>query len=272
MVVKQDTCNNKDGRVTRRSYDVFLKFVRYFEKEDGTVRTDASGLLSKECYREWLTSRKSGMYFGLSWTSIVFIKCLVPRMPGEAFRRALTAHCRGIDQRRPFPEDIEASLLIELRKKRRWPCFDDNPDVPGLIGIQGFLSKGFHESRARRRVNSTQTSSMSALGTLNRKRKRVLDDSIGFAPYTSFFEFYGALKPSCYNISEKTRVLYSLPFVAERRNATTELVQQLNTGNCNTSGLLNLWPYFVSTIPGRLTTSNLTESSISCRSIWLCRG
>ena len=70
-------------------------------------------------------------------------------MPGEAFRGVLTAHCRGIDQRKLFPKDIEASLLLELRKKRRWPCSYDNPGVLGQIGIQGFLSKGFHESRTK---------------------------------------------------------------------------------------------------------------------------
>ena len=90
-------------------------------------------------------------------------------MPGEAFRRALTAHCRGIDQRRPFPKDIEASLLLELHKKRRWPCFNDNPGVLGQIGILGFLSKGFHESRGKKRVNTTQSSSMPTRDTLNRK-------------------------------------------------------------------------------------------------------
>ena len=86
----------------------------------------------------------------------------------------------------------------------------------------------------------------------------MLDDSTGFAPCTSFLEFNGALKPSCYNISEKANVLYNLPLIAKRVDTTAELVRQLVTGNCNTPRLMNLWLYNVCTSPGRLTPSNLS--------------
>merc|ERR1712110_648226 len=91
---------------------------------------DASKILSKECYDQWVRSRKK-----------------VPMRPPEAFRRALTAHVRGVDGRKPFPEDVEQSLLKELRKKTVWQCFRNDENC-GLIGVQGFPALGFHEQLA----------------------------------------------------------------------------------------------------------------------------
>ena len=128
------------------SYTIFLRYVKYFDGPKGDVECDASGVLSKECYQAWLSTRKTRQFLALKFR-LLFCTCLAPKKPGEAFRRALTAHCRGIDGRRPFPELVEKSLLRELRKKEQWACFRGYPDDFGCIGIQGFGSKGYHERK-----------------------------------------------------------------------------------------------------------------------------
>lgn len=107
------------------SYKIFNKYVKY----DANSKCDASDILSPPCYAEWVGSRRK-----------------LPKKPQEAFRRALTAHCRGVDGRKPFSVEIETSLLIELRKKKAWSCFE-NCDECGSIGVQGFPSLGYHEKK-----------------------------------------------------------------------------------------------------------------------------
>lgn len=114
------------------SFKVFMEFVEY---KNGKV--NAAGILSTECYQKWIMSRRKH-----------------PLKPQEAFRRALTAHCRGVDGRRPFPEKVEESLLVELRKKQRWKCFENYNDGCGKIGIQGFPSLGYHERKSKDKKRS----------------------------------------------------------------------------------------------------------------------
>lgn len=86
---------------------------------------DASRILSKECYDKWVATRRSKL-----------------KQPQESFRRVLTAHVCGLDGRRPFPVDVEKSLLKALRKREIWECFRDT----GVsIGIRGFRNVGYHE-------------------------------------------------------------------------------------------------------------------------------
>eukprot|EP00511_Aplanochytrium_stocchinoi_P006322 CAMPEP_0204840626 /NCGR_PEP_ID=MMETSP1346-20131115/38320_1 /ASSEMBLY_ACC=CAM_ASM_000771 /TAXON_ID=215587 /ORGANISM="Aplanochytrium stocchinoi, Strain GSBS06" /LENGTH=408 /DNA_ID=CAMNT_0051978143 /DNA_START=123 /DNA_END=1350 /DNA_ORIENTATION=- len=107
------------------SYAVFLKFVKPLDK--GGV--DCTGMLSKDCYDLWLKTR---------------IK--KPSKPAESFRRALTAHCRGVDGRRPFPKDVEAGLLAELRKSQIWACFEQT----GInIGLRGYKAVGHWEKKRK---------------------------------------------------------------------------------------------------------------------------
>eukprot|EP00924_Labyrinthula_sp_SR-Ha-C_P008616 snap_masked-scaffold_37-processed-gene-1.10-mRNA-1 protein AED:1.00 eAED:1.00 QI:0/-1/0/0/-1/1/1/0/230 len=105
------------------SYKVFQQFVR--RSPSGC---DASQILSPKCYQVWLYTRRR-----------------TPKKPMEAFRRALTAHVRGVDGRRPFSPEVEQSLLKELRQKKRWACFEGEDENTCSIGVQGFPSKGFHE-------------------------------------------------------------------------------------------------------------------------------
>lgn len=105
------------------SYSIFSSFV----KVDENGECDATGVLDRECYVAWINSRK-----------------FIPKNPHEAFRRAVTAHIRGNDGRRPFTEEAERSLLKELRKKQQWKAFEG---TNLLVGIKGFSSLGHHEKR-----------------------------------------------------------------------------------------------------------------------------
>jgi len=102
---------------------IFKDFVRY--KPNGEC--DASLILSKACYDSWLKTRKRR-----------------PKYPEESFRRAVTAHVKGSDGRRPFPPGIEAALLVELKKKQHWPCFSH---MENKIGVLGYQKLGYHEER-----------------------------------------------------------------------------------------------------------------------------
>jgi len=108
------------------SYSVFSMFIKYDEHSN----CDATGIVSKECYEKWIASRRK-----------------LPKFPEKAFRRALTAHLRGVDGRRPFEPQVEASLLGELRKKKVWNCFEGIKNCK--IGVHGFPSSGYHEGAWR---------------------------------------------------------------------------------------------------------------------------
>mmetsp|Transcript_9918 Transcript_9918/g.11349 ORF Transcript_9918/g.11349 Transcript_9918/m.11349 type:complete len:252 (+) Transcript_9918:160-915(+) len=147
----------KSGKTTPSkeisSFKVFKLFIKY-DKENNC---DASGIVSKECFQKWKESRKKA-----------------PKNAQEAFRRALTAHIRGVDGRRPFPEEVESSLLVEVRKKKVWNCFEGCEGC--FIGVQGFPSLGFHESKRNAvKVASARTS---FIAEKRNSRKRVHEDSI----------------------------------------------------------------------------------------------
>mmetsp|Transcript_18459 Transcript_18459/g.22484 ORF Transcript_18459/g.22484 Transcript_18459/m.22484 type:complete len:265 (-) Transcript_18459:953-1747(-) len=108
------------------SFDIFMSFVRV---TNGQV--DCSRLLSSKCYKRWLRTRLRE-----------------PRKPPESFRRAITAHCRGEDGRRPFPPEVEKSLLKVMRKKRIWSCFRKT-DV--RIGSRGYQAVGYWEKQRTKR-------------------------------------------------------------------------------------------------------------------------
>uniref|UniRef100_A0A7S3LJ95 Uncharacterized protein n=1 Tax=Aplanochytrium stocchinoi TaxID=215587 RepID=A0A7S3LJ95_9STRA len=127
------------------SIAVFNEFIEY----DAQGNCNASGILSKECYQKWLESRKKK-----------------PKCPPKAFRRALTAHVRGVDGRRPFEVRAERSLLRELRKKKIWACFEGDPE--SYIGIQGFPSSSYHEKiQAKGRENIMNDADWNAAETVS---------------------------------------------------------------------------------------------------------
>lgn len=96
-----------------------------------------SNILSKDCFEAWLATRSSKV-----------------KHPEQSFQRTLTAHLRGADGRRPFPEKVEEELLRILRsagisnngaKANPWnKCFGDNVYN---VGARGFSNLGFHEKK-----------------------------------------------------------------------------------------------------------------------------
>lgn len=133
------------------SYKIFQRFTKYYDNG----KCDASGIIGKECYKLWVKSRK-----------------YPPKSPHEAFRRAVTAHIRGNDGRRPFSEAAERSLLKELRKKKQWDAFSGTEH---LVGVKGFTSLGHHEKLRKGlnpQTNKRKVAAMKKREALNAKRKR----------------------------------------------------------------------------------------------------
>uniref|UniRef100_A0A7S3LQI4 Uncharacterized protein n=2 Tax=Sar TaxID=2698737 RepID=A0A7S3LQI4_9STRA len=102
-------------------YEVFMSFVKY--DDQGNCETEH--MVSKKCFDTWLATRLSLL-----------------RNPEESFRRSLLGHVIGSERRKPFPPDIEESLLIILRKPEVWQCFRG---TDCKIGLRGFRNRGYHE-------------------------------------------------------------------------------------------------------------------------------
>ena len=121
--------------VATSALSVFRNYIKY--NSDGKL--DVSGILTKECFDEWLTTRASE-----------------PKNLEEAFRKAVVGHCQGLWGRKPFPYKIEVELLKLLRKRRVWPCFAKSKH---RIGIGGFRATRYWEkySQKHRKIHSTSS-------------------------------------------------------------------------------------------------------------------
>eukprot|EP00924_Labyrinthula_sp_SR-Ha-C_P007429 snap_masked-scaffold_24-processed-gene-2.55-mRNA-1 protein AED:1.00 eAED:1.00 QI:0/0/0/0/1/1/6/0/275 len=119
------------------SMGVFRKFVRYDER--GCFISE--NIISKECFELWLSTRKVDI-----------------KHPRGSFRRAISAHIRGADDRIPFREEIEQSLVRKLRKydsEGNWinPFRDLLDEITSLVkGSRKRLNiykfpYGFHEKQ-----------------------------------------------------------------------------------------------------------------------------
>jgi hypothetical protein len=134
------------------SLDLFMSFTSEYTSptNPNEMLFDTSEILGRECYEAWINTRRAGL-----------------KKPEESFRRALTAHVTGADRRRPFPPDVEKSLLVELRRQQTWPCFEGragaSDDRAIKIGEQGFRTMGYHEKNAYD-LAEAQAAATSALG------------------------------------------------------------------------------------------------------------
>lgn len=109
---------------------LFCKYV--VNQSHGEV--DASGIFSLNCYMEWLAMKRS-----------------IPKRPAEAFRKAVTGHCRGDNGLHPFSEKVEQAVLHILRQKKVWDCFVGS----GIkIGLRGFQTEGFWERKNKSKTQS----------------------------------------------------------------------------------------------------------------------
>eukprot|EP00924_Labyrinthula_sp_SR-Ha-C_P008251 maker-scaffold_11-snap-gene-7.9-mRNA-1 protein AED:0.08 eAED:0.08 QI:122/0.66/0.5/1/1/1/4/0/537 len=109
------------------SYEVFLQFIPI------DPDTGESGVLSRGCFEMWVKSRKNA-----------------PKKPEASFRKAIIAHLRAKDGRRPFDPYSEKLVLEALRKRRIWPCFSGYTTDKGIlkIGSKGFKKLGYHEEKS----------------------------------------------------------------------------------------------------------------------------
>jgi len=128
------------------SMRVFREFIRRVIRVDGTDTLDANDSISRQCYDMWVSTRKT-----------------LPPNPEKAFQRSLSAHVTGVDGRVPFTPQEEEAVLKVLRRKERWPCFEDSAT---RFGLMGFRAKGFHE-----KSNESTSISQSEL-----MRKRMKND------------------------------------------------------------------------------------------------
>lgn len=133
------------------SFRLFQSFISW--KSDGTVNVER--LISKECYESWLKTRLKP-----------------PKSPEESFRKALTAHCRGVAGRKPFPRAVEKALLLELRKKRIWDCFQGTEHK---IGKRGYQALGYWEKQDMKADESSQGEEVLMTQEKNKKRSRSSD-------------------------------------------------------------------------------------------------
>lgn len=124
-------------------------------RDDGSF--DAQGVISEECYKHWMQSRKT-----------------LPSCPEKSFQRTLSAHLTGVDGRTPFRKEEEIAILSVIRKKQRWPCFQNSAIK---FGEMGFRAKGFHEKLGGRNVTTA--------GATRIKKKRT---SMTHTAGTSSFE------------------------------------------------------------------------------------
>lgn len=136
------SCTKKE-----KSLLIFESFLSY----DDVGNVDVSPLFTKKCFNYWLSSRANK-----------------PKNPPEAFRKALTSHCAGVDGRKPFAPEVERALLVQLRMKRVWECFRDTKSRVGLRGLQ---IKGFWER------TSTDFALEDLEKPVKKKRKRITRSS-----------------------------------------------------------------------------------------------
>ena len=98
---------SSSGRTAQESsIRVFRRFIETKVIDDGSVKYDASQIVSKKCYEAWLASRG-----------------IIPNVPEKIFQRSLTAHITASNTRRPFCPQEEAAILAVLRTKRVWWVF-----------------------------------------------------------------------------------------------------------------------------------------------------
>jgi len=110
---------------------VFKRFINRTAEN----HVDATGVFSPECYEEWLKTRQK-----------------IPKRPEESFRRALTAHVRGSDNRSPFTMEEESALLDILRNTNAFASSFRSTGVK--IGKYGFRGLGYHEQKLGKSNNS----------------------------------------------------------------------------------------------------------------------
>lgn len=149
------------------------RLVRFaVQRADGSW--DFSGLLTRPCFEAWVATRRT-----------------LPQQLEAAFKDAVLTLIRERDCRTTLPPEMQSALLVELRKRRVWPCFEGCTDAAGkpiTIGATGFRGKGQYEKRgsaspqslARSVAGETpQGGDSCASGATDSPRSEGEDDGVG---------------------------------------------------------------------------------------------
>jgi len=75
------------GPASALSIKIFRRYITTKQLLNGTVYVDASQIVSKDCYEDWLNSRRG----------------TPPQDPPKRFQRYLTCHLTGSDGRASYP-------------------------------------------------------------------------------------------------------------------------------------------------------------------------
>eukprot|EP00924_Labyrinthula_sp_SR-Ha-C_P016389 snap_masked-scaffold_6-processed-gene-1.25-mRNA-1 protein AED:1.00 eAED:1.00 QI:0/0/0/0/1/1/3/0/321 len=106
------------------SLEVFSHYI-FRDKEDILLEEN---IISTDCFKVWISTRGSTL-----------------KHPIASFKRTVCCHLRGADERAPFPEDVENSLLKKCRLK----------DLSGkLIDPFSLIVSGEPKKRSYRRFQS----------------------------------------------------------------------------------------------------------------------
>jgi len=124
---------------SKTTLQICRKYIKYLEGD--TLKPDVSGIFSRDCFEEWVETRRSK-----------------PKQPEESFRRAVTAHIRGTDCRQPFKQEEEEAILAWVRRKGAFDkAFHKNDKRIGNVGFRGL---GYHEKLKQSASTSSSTSEL----------------------------------------------------------------------------------------------------------------
>lgn len=127
---KNERVGDSQGKAIS-SFKVFMSCIKMNPTNAEDI--DVSQVFSMNCFQFWLSTRLHDI-----------------KHPQQSFQRALYAHIRGADGRKPFPEDVEKALLKELREESSnlWTkMFGENVF---RLGKKGFKRWGYHEAKKRK--------------------------------------------------------------------------------------------------------------------------
>lgn len=134
QMLHQPSANNNKYHVP--SLYIFRQFLS--RNADGTI--DASQVHSKECYEMWLQRKNK----------------TATSEEAKYFHRTLSSHVGAFDGRSGFTVEEEAAILIVLRQKCVWPCFQGTNLTHGA---RGFRALGMHEKAAKNLTTTPVVSS-----------------------------------------------------------------------------------------------------------------
>eukprot|EP00924_Labyrinthula_sp_SR-Ha-C_P002421 snap_masked-scaffold_16-processed-gene-3.32-mRNA-1 protein AED:1.00 eAED:1.00 QI:0/0/0/0/1/1/3/0/520 len=226
-------------KLPMKGLDIFKKYVPINPK---TGRTD---IFSEVCFQEWLQTRKKP-----------------PKHPETSFRKAIVAHLRAKDGRKPFSEEEEEIILTEMRKNEPWPCFKQSgTKAKQNIGTKISLQPGYHEELRQRRKRpfiSTTPTSVNLVSPQSDGPKRLR------ASTNQFPNLLPQPPVSLSSLISQFSLLQSRPFVRNETSYTSILstfedvsIEELQSVCSIRSSIIQTFSKFVSTPAPQITFPDL---------------